>query len=526
MKQIIACFAAILAIACLSFAAFAATETEELSCTASASQLQPGDEVTLTVSISGAPAVRSVALVFDYDVADTFTLLDGRWLLSDAMLSKFDDTTTLCGTAAIAFSSSRSINGEIFELSLKVKDTAPDGEATISVSPVLKDLATSIECEDASATVSVSSVHTHSYGAGVLTAATRETEAYYTYTCTNCGESYVEYLEPTAMDVSFIHALVVSSEYSLNFRIYNTVVAGASDYWMEFETFAPGSETGTITIAEAEAQGTKQQKFASPGISAKNLNDKIVAKLYMIKDGIKYVSQTDEYNVVNYYLQASAAYASAAEGTKNYYLIKALEAILNYGSFTQTYFGYNTEQTEGDEHSGLVNLHMPEDVRKTSIADYADVVAEQQRIEYDDCASPLFTFSSTAVIMQQKITNNLKYTFVDKTYDYTTLTFRGTYTTIKGEVKEIEIPGTAMTATGTKTRTLNVYIDTVAAKDLRQMVTGALYDADGNQVSISVASSVESYAVRIPDAAQYESVKAAILGVLDYSDYVALYLAK
>ena len=127
----------------------------QLSLTVNSATVHPGDEVTVTVALANAPAVKSVALVFDYDVASVFDVVDGAWVLSAAVLANFDSVTTPCGTAALAYATATDVNGTVFTLKLKVKSSAPAGETVITATPVLKNDAVTTSCAPATVKVTV-----------------------------------------------------------------------------------------------------------------------------------------------------------------------------------------------------------------------------------------------------------------------------------------------------------------------------------------------------------------------------------
>ncbi|MBR5012033.1 MAG: hypothetical protein IKY12_05685, partial [Clostridia bacterium] len=89
------------------------------------------------------------------------------------------------------------------------------------------------------------------------------------------------------------------------------------------------------------------------------------------------------------------------------------------------------------------------------------------------------------------------------------LAFKGSYTDINGNKKQIEVGGENIIATENQ---VLVYVDSVAAKDLRQMITGALYSGD-TQVSDSISFSFECYAAAADTAEQ--NICNAILNYCD-----------
>ena len=155
MKKIMVLLLSVLILAGAIMPATANNVTATTTCTTTADSIVRGNTVTVTVSLSNCAKLKSMALTPVYD-SDVFELVSGEWLLTDAMLSNFD---TKKGNAAIAYSAEKDANGDIFKFSLKVKDTAPFGETSLKVNPVVKNGSVSIECQAAEKIVTVNCSH-------------------------------------------------------------------------------------------------------------------------------------------------------------------------------------------------------------------------------------------------------------------------------------------------------------------------------------------------------------------------------
>ena len=128
MKKFISAVMAIAIILTSTVFLSVAAETPTVAASADNTALAPGDSITLTYSLSGAPAVKSAAFEFFYD-SDVFEPLDGQWLLTGSALSDYNKEQA---AAVIAFSGETDGNKELFTLKLKVKDTATASAAQIS----------------------------------------------------------------------------------------------------------------------------------------------------------------------------------------------------------------------------------------------------------------------------------------------------------------------------------------------------------------------------------------------------------
>ena len=125
--------------------------------------------------------------------------------------------------------------------------------------------------------------------------------------------------------------------------------------------------------------------------------------------------------------------------------------------------------------------------------------------------------------VKQRINLAIAYKRVDKTVDKSTLTFRGTYTDGAGLEKTVTVSGENFVASGSNY--YSVYIDSIPAKDLRCMITGAIYDSTDTQVSDTITTSLESYVVGVLNGSN-DNLKAVCLATLGYSDAIAAYVNK
>ena len=118
--------------------AFAASGS--LSVSSSKTSPAVGDEVILTVSMSGTDNATSMALTFHYDT-NAIEIKSGEWLKTGAALVDFDKANN---TAAIAYTSATNLNGNLFKLVVTVKSSAAKGNTTVTVKPVVKNGGTSL----------------------------------------------------------------------------------------------------------------------------------------------------------------------------------------------------------------------------------------------------------------------------------------------------------------------------------------------------------------------------------------------
>ncbi len=228
MKKSISLLFLLIMLLCIPVSAFAGTGAE-LICNASEKQLNPKDEVTITVELKNAPQAKSVALVFDYDAAKAFSLVEGKWLLSGGLLSSFDSKTTECGTAAIAYASATDVNGRLFSLKLKVKETAPAGQAFFKVTPVIKNGASVIECPEAAVAVTINGASTecmHNTKSFVEAkpSTTKEQgwDAY--YVCDNCGQLFANDGVKKIDEIPYLPLITVTDDAVLTCSVSGSIL--------------------------------------------------------------------------------------------------------------------------------------------------------------------------------------------------------------------------------------------------------------------------------------------------------------
>ena len=134
--------------------------------------------------------------------------------------------------------------------------------------------------------------------------------------------------------------------------------------------------------------------------------------------------------------------------------------------------------------------------------------ADAEVVIAEDCDTDVYVPTGFMPLLEDRVVMVL--TFYRNSEALADLKFVGSYTDINGKLQEFEVKGSNIVDEDEERVT--VAVDIVAAKDLRQMVTGALYSGD-TQVSDSVSFSFECYAVKA--AASEENICAAILNYCD-----------
>ena len=327
-------------------------------------------------------------------------------------------------------------------------------------------------------------------------------------------------------DVTYGHGVVLYSEYVLEYTVKQSLLpeATADNCYMVFATTDADGITTKTQVTPYAKDG--KWRFSAPGIAAKNMNDKVAGTFYYQDDNENvYHGYTDTYNLVSYYEKMYGAVTK---------LDTLLDAMLNYGAAAQTYFDYNTTDVEDDGYKGLVSNHKNEN---STFSDAA-VTSDSETIMGED-SGYTYTAKNAGAMLTQRIQLVWQFQYTgDGVIAAEDLAFCAEYTDINDAKHSIEIAGDKFDV-DTETGMLTVYIDQIAAKDLRQMVKGALYrvDADGakTQVSQSVTGSFACYAAEVLKdsfttteiaAEKIPQLQDVCRAALAYSDAAAAYLAK
>ena len=205
-KRLFLALCLVLVVALTAIPAMAASSVDAWL-SADTTTITPGSTVSITVSAE-VDNCGSGGISVSFDSA-VFELTGGSCLLSGTDLSYFDASTK---DGAFAYAGSSAISGSAFQFSLKVKDSAPAGSYTVSVTFLADGTSDSSsvtlsmacdhsydngcdeECNKCGASREVS----HSWDDGkVTTAATCSKEGVRTYTCTTCGATTTEAVAKT-----------------------------------------------------------------------------------------------------------------------------------------------------------------------------------------------------------------------------------------------------------------------------------------------------------------------------------------
>ena len=152
----------------------------------SKTQVLPGEEVEITVSLQGGATASAVELQISYDES-VFTLVSGKWLIGDSTSSNpFEEENV----AILSLSNAVEISGDIFSFKLKARADAAAGKMPVSVYPTLKNGSDDVNCSPAAINLEIPSCN-HSkelVAEKNSTCLERGWDAY--YKCGKCGQLF------------------------------------------------------------------------------------------------------------------------------------------------------------------------------------------------------------------------------------------------------------------------------------------------------------------------------------------------
>ena len=219
MKKVLTLILCVLLIGILTVPAFAA-QSASMSVSASKNMLSRGDTFTVTVSTTAVENCTSGGFMFTYD-KNVFEYVSGSALLSGFSAG----VSTAAGNVAGYFmNGNATVQGGLFQITLRVKDTAPFGTYSISGTPSLTASDGAVSCGAGSAVVKVACDHSysgwsdagngkhsktcsvcqdvqsldHDWNGGTVTKpASCKEEGEMTLTCTTCSATKTEAIDKT-----------------------------------------------------------------------------------------------------------------------------------------------------------------------------------------------------------------------------------------------------------------------------------------------------------------------------------------
>ena len=156
MKKLVSVLLCLALVAAMAVTAFA-DGSVNFSMSASASELERGDTLTINVSVASSTDATSYGLKLSFN-QDVFEIVDGACSVPGTLVASFNNGF------AFMFQNATDYSGEVGTVTLKVKDTAVGGDYTIEGVASVKNGSTVVTANGGSVAVSVNVPCDHSYG--------------------------------------------------------------------------------------------------------------------------------------------------------------------------------------------------------------------------------------------------------------------------------------------------------------------------------------------------------------------------
>ncbi len=284
--------------------------------------------------------------------------------------------------------------------------------------------------------------------------------------------------EPTVIEgLKLNHTLNLASDISINYAVPMATVADYESYYVEciVPTYVGNELTDTTTVKIDAVENGFYYYFTLTGITAIQMNDIIEARLYMVKDGVTYVSPVDIYSVATY------AYAQMNKTTVTRELQCLCADLLRYGASAQTFKAYRTD--------ALADAAMTE-AHKAFLSDIDAVTFNSNKGDLGDFENPSITWAGRALDLNSKVVVKFAFTVNDPSINVEDLTAKITYVNYKGETvtATVETAELYIAASG-------VYafsFDQLLAAELRSVLNCVVYNGD-TRISSTSYYSVDTY---------------------------------
>jgi hypothetical protein len=289
-------------------------------------------------------------------------------------------------------------------------------------------------------------------------------------------------LKFTAVSIS------LKSSIGLNYYILDEVLKDYTDVKIvvtkdTYNSNGSVKETKTYTLTDfvnKTVSGKKCTIFRFTDVPAKEMTAKITATIYA-KDaqGNEVVGERREYNVRDYAMNMLSKDTSSAQ------LKTLLVDMLNYGSYAQTYFGYNTADLANSEltpeQKSLASTH------EITMTDHSDRGSNGNDYPASFYGLSISLKDAVGINFYTKVKN-------DKNLDVSKLALTVNFEDVSGKMNSLTIPVEVYeTGETTEEITYKVPLRELGASDMRNVITAWL-TYDGEAYSNMVTYSIESYA--------------------------------
>lgn len=288
--------------------------------------------------------------------------------------------------------------------------------------------------------------------------------------------------------VGFYSATVVmESKLTINFLVSSSAFENCDKIYASFKRYY-ADDRGTVTnvIQEYKVNGA-YWVFAVTGIATKEINDRIDATLFAVKDGITYEYKYIEYGVSRYAKNRLSKTEISQEEKR------LLVDMLNFGAMAQTYLNYATDD--------LANSFLTQAQKEFGSYSSGDALSLTSVKNYVRLENEEVSFASVSALFKDSVQLKYQMNLSKYTGDKSALSVLLTYEDVKGNMHERVYSFSDMQKQGSY---YTITFDEIAIKDMGTVVKTVIYEnygtASAKAISGTATYSIESYAASKQDA--------------------------
>ena len=264
-------------------------------------------------------------------------------------------------------------------------------------------------------------------------------------------------------------SLSLESSITMNFKVFKNSLSSFDDFYMTFEF---GGKEEKVTNYKQEGN---YYVFSYKGINPQLMNDDVAAVLHASANSVEYTSPKKTMSVKTYAYKMLNRYGDNENYSK---LCTLLVDLLNYGSATQKYVGYQTDN--------LVNSDLTATQKSWASKDTKEF-KNIRNFNYKTISNPTVRWNSCGLVLGNAIMFKVKFTADNVENKTVEITLRNTkFTYDKNDFKD------------NGDGTYYVYCNELFAHEVSDEVLLTVYE-NGVPCSNTMLFSVESYARLVRD---------------------------
>ena len=277
--------------------------------------------------------------------------------------------------------------------------------------------------------------------------------------------------------VILYHSLNLASDITMNYILPKAQFEGFEDIRLEVDRpiYQGNTLVDVETILMEPVENGEYYYFVLEGMTAVQMNDTLQAVIYAHKDGVDYITETDNYSIGTY------AYNQLAKTDASPALHRVCAELLRYGSKSQIFKNYRT--------NALVDSSMTE-AQKEYLVPLDSVIFHANKKMLNDLPNPSVTWGGIGLNLQSKIAVRMILNLSQYTGNPEDLSICVNYVDIKG--KEVTYTVSDCELYNEERNLYAFDFSGFMAAELRTVLSAAAYVGD-TQVSVTMEYSVDTY---------------------------------